>query len=853
MPSPQESSDLTDSELQRVRLREIELKRLAGEVSCAECRRLKLKCDKKVPCSSCIRRECTELCPTRTSRDGISSGRQIAAGIVSSSAAHEYDVQRKLMLMSERIRSLEDALQTQNGASHPLLSAELLAIKQGVDMDRLRPERVTDGDVEQELVDAIGTLSVSEGRTMRYLGASATVDALLMHMLDSSSGAHSAHQPFSLSNLPPDLVQASSMWPFVPAYLSRPEHVRQLVSHLPLFERAKSLMEVYFANLTWFNTEVPVDRGQIVEEIFPTFYPQQCHVSVDRVNDENLHDLALLFVILACGAATDLTQPAVNPEAEKFYHLSRAALGMRSILEHGTFVACQALIIMAIYESKSGRKTSQESSYKLMSIGMLLTSSIGLHRDPSRWKLDSKTANRRRRTFWEINAIDKLWSLSSGRPAFFTNDAIDCEFPLDHGAAIDDNGAVIESVWQWRYRFTRDVLGVLSQKLCSSRPPKYTDIMEMDKLVRDFEIHPYFPSPPQSRRTFATDGEYRNLTPYVTWGWKEVATLYVHRNSFARAMIEYPSSPMRSPYATSFLATYRASTSLLQLLYASSYNIPLILDRMWTLWSISYSCAVIVGSVASRPSAIDFAAAALDELNSAIGIFETVGNQPIARNGLKTLYRLRDRAIVAFQELNPHSRCATTDTTSLMNRGSGRQASHSPRSSVETGEGEEELHILRGTTRYVEQRRITPNETLQHQEVRSPLNRSRSPTVGTTAAAAVFPASRERDASSLPQFSVEDPHDVWCIGDDTGASYTAGRFSHAEAQAFDYDFNSVGLSQSSFTHEQLPQAMTIVDDLYYNVDDANAEAWDAFLRQFELTNNGNTEREDREQRNSPPN
>ncbi|UOH84813.1 hypothetical protein LQV05_001627 [Cryptococcus neoformans] len=31
--------------------------------SCAECRRLKLKCDRQVPCSNCIRRGCQELCP----------------------------------------------------------------------------------------------------------------------------------------------------------------------------------------------------------------------------------------------------------------------------------------------------------------------------------------------------------------------------------------------------------------------------------------------------------------------------------------------------------------------------------------------------------------------------------------------------------------------------------------------------------------------------------------------------------------------------------------------------------------------------------------------------------------------
>ncbi|KAH8801811.1 hypothetical protein DL96DRAFT_781119 [Flagelloscypha sp. PMI_526] len=35
-----------------------------GLAACAECKRMKLKCDKKVPCSSCVRRECSSICPT---------------------------------------------------------------------------------------------------------------------------------------------------------------------------------------------------------------------------------------------------------------------------------------------------------------------------------------------------------------------------------------------------------------------------------------------------------------------------------------------------------------------------------------------------------------------------------------------------------------------------------------------------------------------------------------------------------------------------------------------------------------------------------------------------------------------
>ena len=48
---------------EKERAKEQENKRNRGAISCAECRRLKLKCDKTVPCSSCSRRGCASICP----------------------------------------------------------------------------------------------------------------------------------------------------------------------------------------------------------------------------------------------------------------------------------------------------------------------------------------------------------------------------------------------------------------------------------------------------------------------------------------------------------------------------------------------------------------------------------------------------------------------------------------------------------------------------------------------------------------------------------------------------------------------------------------------------------------------
>ena len=75
----------------------------------------------------------------------------------------------RMVSLSNRICALEEALQIESSEDHPLLSPELLAIKQGVNIRFGDPEE--DGDLS--VGPKGGTLSVSEETGMRFLGASA--------------------------------------------------------------------------------------------------------------------------------------------------------------------------------------------------------------------------------------------------------------------------------------------------------------------------------------------------------------------------------------------------------------------------------------------------------------------------------------------------------------------------------------------------------------------------------------------------------------------------------------------------------------------------------------------------------
>ncbi|OCF30850.1 hypothetical protein I317_05061 [Kwoniella heveanensis CBS 569] len=75
------------------------------QFSCAECRRLKLKCDRQIPCANCVRRSCGHLCPERERPQGNAG----ATGLLS------------------RLETLEGVLQ-QHGIPLPTSSAQTSAV-----------------------------------------------------------------------------------------------------------------------------------------------------------------------------------------------------------------------------------------------------------------------------------------------------------------------------------------------------------------------------------------------------------------------------------------------------------------------------------------------------------------------------------------------------------------------------------------------------------------------------------------------------------------------------------------------------------------------------------------------------
>ncbi|EIN14557.1 hypothetical protein PUNSTDRAFT_30245, partial [Punctularia strigosozonata HHB-11173 SS5] len=611
-----------DSEV-RLKQQEIEQKRARGAISCAECRRLKLKCDKSVPCGSCRRRGCESICPKYTDR---------ARSFV---LADTDRLHKKMADMSERIRQLEDALSiAQSSLSHephPLLSADKMKIKSNLEMHAAVNEDNDAGfgpngqnESDTDYIDAFGTLAVHEDGGSTFYGRSAgsegTEDGPPTPLASASRDAATI--------LPPDIAHYSSSLPLALGPLPPMSFQDMIRRYLPHWERARELADIYEEYEIWFFQAVT--RRQLEEQLLPMFYVEAPR-STTSLPRPGPHDLcsqrAVVFVVFCLGAIFDRNRPAPperNAESELYYHLSRAALNLQPILEHPSSLSTvQTFSTLAIYQALTCDDNAIEGLWANMGLATKLAQSV--NRDCARWGLSNLEIHARRCLFWEVCTTDCWVSLATGRIQSFPIAHVDCELALDPDQTLSEDGQVQSSLPAWKARFGAKCLSVLAASL-TAKVPKYSTILDIDRQFRDMEL-PHFAQGgvPQNVGLSAT------MQYFMPQNYTRYAMMYLHRVFFAQALVDRTGDPLKSPYAPSFLAGYRAACETVSLLRQQFDLFPLELARVWVLWTHAFSATLstailrlvfMITSVVTHASRSKVAQSALEEMDKARALFE---------------------------------------------------------------------------------------------------------------------------------------------------------------------------------------------------------------------------------------
>ncbi|OCH83843.1 hypothetical protein OBBRIDRAFT_892109 [Obba rivulosa] len=708
---PQSARPRADDKDRSAKAQEQEFKRARGAISCAECRRLKLKCDKIVPCSSCKRRGCSSICPNGS----LTTGQGTRFILADTDRLH-----RKIAEMSDRIRQLEDALallQSSVGREpHPLLARDLLAIKSGLELHSAAMRRAEadaqdpeSDDEDPQCTNAFGTLAVRDDGAATFYGRSAGSESLLLGEEPHAMPLIIDRPSVAGMSLPPSLLRLTTSFPSAPSDIHASDMRDLIEEFLPPWPRAMELCDLYLESAPWFFGAVT--RRQLLEELLPLFYSEAgaarppasagsdaatgapgMSASASAFNlpvsgrsgtsKSSSHDLALIFVIFCFGAVTDslLPPPPHNTESDHYFQLTKAALNLESVLDRPPgVVTVQTLSLMAMYQGLASDDDSIEKTWALMGLSSKLAQTLGLHRDPARFNLQPAEVQKRRALFWEIFITDCWQALATGRIPSFALHFVDAEYPADPDETIAEDGTIQPSFPAWKAKYGKDHIYYVVQAVEAAQVPKYHVFLELDRKIRDTPLPKY-----SIDEAPLGAGLNKNMSHFMPLNYRELTLQYVHRSFFVKALEEHPEDPLRSQYAPSFLAGYRSACELIRLLREQFKRFPVQIVRFWVLWTHAFSSSVMLGAIATRCGVSKTGQAALAELRIALDLFEQAA--PHGGRAVKFLPIIR----------RVHARACHSFTSGFMPR---TRDIFTPRSAEH--EQNDELSIFGGRTRTV--------------------------------------------------------------------------------------------------------------------------------------------------------
>ncbi|KAF8920617.1 fungal-specific transcription factor domain-containing protein [Mucidula mucida] len=536
-------------------------------LSCAECRRSKLRCDRVFPCQSCIRRGCAGICPEGTLT--ATKGNKVIM-------AHAEKLAEEVKVLTARIRELEGALSGQaNGESHPLLQTR---DSQREEIDALYEKGL------HEVSEAIGSLAIGQDGQAKYHGETAGSEYFQSLLPPTEEEAAFTNEHHNL-DLPYELVDLVNSFPFGMKDCSYTKII--FAPYIPTQERAMYLAELYYKNTAWMYDPI-IQQDFLMNILTPIYFvPGFTHL-----NTIHAHKLAVFFLMMGDGVLYD-PSPDAKLLAEQYHALAQAAISIEPLLLEVTSATVQALFMMVRFIYNSDRK-SNEARWVLNGLCARLAQSIGLHRDSSGWNLDPEEQQRRRRMFWELYTYDAWTSIVNGRPPSLMIQHTDCRFPDDVDPVLKGSGEKELSWHAWKLRYSASCLSISIQHIFTTRVPSYKALLDLDKKIRKFPVAPHLQSPieaSEAGRAWSAD-RLHAMQQYCVVCERESNLLYIHRSYFAQAIQAQSRNPLQHQYAPSVLATYRSACRLISSLRGLYISHPDIAAQTWFFWSGIFSSCV---------------------------------------------------------------------------------------------------------------------------------------------------------------------------------------------------------------------------------------------------------------------
>ncbi|PVF92900.1 hypothetical protein CPB86DRAFT_790710 [Serendipita vermifera] len=602
--------------------------------NCAECRRLKVKCDRTVPCQNCVKRGTASICP-----DGqlAPKGHRL---ILSSTE----DLHARIDELTERIRELEDALAKlqalHSDDPHPLLS-----------------------NSNDAPITSFGSLVIRDDGNTRFFGATSGVEWLWTVNDPDHPDKDLSPEPQMPStgivprnNDPLALIDSEFPLPIGKGSIDMSELKRLAVEELPPKDKAATLVDRYYKRAAW--EMAPVPRSRLIKEMFIPCYDNLPTLGV------GYHELSFLWAVLALGMLQSPEELHFSALSHRYINLSRACLSIDNYIDNMSISSIDSLLLQASYMFMTDNPTTGPRPWVTVSLAMKIAQAIGLHREPSMWGLPEDECSRRRRTMWELVCCDLWGALISGRPPTMSKQHFDVQLPLESPDVAENE----PNYSRGKYHFSDTCLwGIIDLGLASTNKATYTAVLKMDTRIRDWRLPksmegPEFP-PAETEKTGAN---FRHATQMI---FREISLLCLHRAYFACALLEPPYEPLASQYARSVLAEYASACTILNHVRTLYAREPIMIMRFSFFWIHSLSAAIVLGAIVTRAPDCSIAPNALTEFDLAVDLFTQAQSGCRAGRALPTLIRLQKKAHTAMDAYKNGTWIKNSTTDSQLFRG----------------------------------------------------------------------------------------------------------------------------------------------------------------------------------------
>ncbi|KOC08968.1 putative C6 transcription factor [Aspergillus flavus AF70] len=399
--------------------------RKRARTACTRCKTRKQKCDNEYPvCSNC--QKAGTACDKATVRQ--ESGQQ---------NAYTRALEERVEYLETQLKSGRRGNNASGGVSNPV--AAFLSPPNQAAVQGSSPTGID----HNAIGDLVGFLALNSLEAPAYVGSSSGVSlaanlgemvqtTVWNQVLASPRGLESAqstgnglsanHANLGLSYQPISTKNSGDR--------SRPPRMEELLAkgaEPPNDEMGSRIMNAY---LTRLHTRYPfLDRRELWRLHEARW--QLAKKKREELSKADKFGIFQLYIVYAIGATfLQLSERYSYIPPERFY---MTALQQASAMcEARSIENIKAMTLLVVYHLRSA---SSQGVWYMIGLAMRTAIDLGLHRKANEVSLDLFTAQLRRRLFWTVYYLERVVSMSLGRPFSIADRNIDLPLPLD----VDDD------------------------------------------------------------------------------------------------------------------------------------------------------------------------------------------------------------------------------------------------------------------------------------------------------------------------------------------------------------------------------------------------------------------------------